>query len=275
MSVHSVGAQAQAFAVEHVLAVLVELGCGAVQAQRDLLAGDEAGLVDGLQDHLDRGLVVGHVGRKTAFVADRHADALVVQDLLERVEHLGAVTQRLAEVRRAHRDDHELLQVQVVVGVGAAVDDVHHRHRHLHAAHATEIAVQRQAGLFGRGAGHGHRHGQHRVGAQARLVVGAVQVDQGLVQEGLLGRVQAHHGLGDLGVDELDGLEHALAQVTGLVAVAQLDRFARTGRRAGRHGGAAHGAAFQQHVALDGGVAARIEDFAADDVNNCTHGSSF
>jgi hypothetical protein len=57
----------------------------------------------------------------------------------------------------------------------------------LHAAHAAEVAVQRQAGFFGRGARHGHADGQHGVGAQAALVVGAVQVDQGLVQEGLLG----------------------------------------------------------------------------------------
>ena len=103
------------------------------------------------------------------------------------------------------------------------------------------------------------------------LVLGAVQVDQGLVQEGLLGGVQAQHGLGDLGVDVLDGLEHALAQVAVLVAVAQLDGFARAGGGAGGHGGAAHGAGLQQHVAFDGGVASAVQDFAADDINNCTH----
>jgi hypothetical protein len=129
----------------------------------------------------------------------------------------------------AHGDDHELLQVQAVVGVRAAVDDVHHRHGQLHAAHAAEVAVQRQAGFFGGGAGHGHGDGQHGVGAQAALVVGAVQVDQGLVEEGLLGGVQAQHGFGDFGVDVLDGLEHALAQVAALVAVTQLDGFARAG----------------------------------------------
>ena len=42
---------------------------------------------------------------------------------------------------------------------------------------AAEVAIQRQAGFFGRGLGHRHRHGQHGVGAQARLVFGAVEFD--------------------------------------------------------------------------------------------------
>jgi hypothetical protein len=275
MSVHSVAPGSGLRRTEVVLAVLVELAGGAVQAQGDLLAGDVAGLLDGLQDHLDRRFVVLDVGREAAFVADGDAHALVVQDLLERVEHLGAVAHRFAEARRADRDDHQLLQVEVVVGVGAAVDDVHHRHRQHAAVHAAEVAVQRQARFFGRGAGHGHRHGQHRVGAQAALVVGAVQVDQRLVEEVLLGGVEAQHRLGDLGVDVLDGLEHALAEVARLVAVAQLDGFARAGGRARGHGRAAHGARLQQHVAFDGGVAARVQDLAADDVNDCAHCFSF
>ena len=171
----------------------------------------------------------------------------------------------------ADRDDHQLLQVEAVVGVRAAIDDVHHRHRQLVGAHAAEIAVQRQARFFGRSAGHGHRDGERGIGAQAGLVVGAVDVDQGLVEEGLLGGVEAQHGLGDFGVDMLDRLQHALAEVTALVAVAQLDRFARAGRGARGHGGAAHHARFQQHIAFDGGVAAAVENFPADDVNNGAH----
>jgi len=191
------------------------------------------------------------------------------------VEHLGTPANGFAERGCAHGDDHELLQVQAVVGVCAAVDHVHHGHGQLHAAHAAQVAVQRQAGLFGGSARHGHRHGQHGVGAQAALVLGAIQVDQGLVQKGLLGGIQAQHGFADLGVDVFHRLEHALAQVTALVAVAQLNGFAAAGGRARRHGGPAHHARFEQHVAFDGGVAAAVQHFAADDVYDGTHGFSF
>src|SRR6059058_5267221 len=97
-------------------------------------AGYVAGLLDRLHDQLDRLFMVGHRRGEAAFVADRRAQALRVQDLFQGVEHLGAVADGFLERRRAERDDHEFLDVQVVVGVRAAVDDVHHRHRHLHRA---------------------------------------------------------------------------------------------------------------------------------------------
>jgi hypothetical protein len=68
-----------------------------------------------------------------------------------------------------------------------------------------------------------------------------------------------------------DRLEHALAAVARGVAVAQLDRLARAGRGARGHGGAAHRARLEQHVAFDRGVAAAVEDFPADDVDDGAH----
>ena len=134
------------------------------------------------------------VGGETALVPDRGRHAALLQQALQRVEHLGAAAQRVAKALRADWNDHELLHVQAVVGVGAAVDDVHHRHRHLHSSRAAEVAVQRQPALVRRGLGHGHGHGQHRIGAQARLVFRAVEIDQRLVDEALLGRIEAHDG---------------------------------------------------------------------------------
>ncbi|MNT44448.1 hypothetical protein D3C72_1809750 [compost metagenome] len=153
----------------------------------------------------------------------------------------------------------------------AAVDDVHHRHWHLHGARTAEIAVQRQARFFGGSLGNGHGDGQDGVGAQARFVFRAVQVDQGTVQESLLIGVQAHDGFGDFGIDVLACLQHALAEVALGVAIAQFHGFARTGRGTRRYGRTAHHARFQQHIAFDGRVTARVQDFATDNINNSTH----
>ena len=68
------------------------------------------------------------VRREAALVADRRREAALVEQRLQRVEDLGAHAQALGEGARARRDDHELLEVDRVVGVGAAVDDVQHRH---------------------------------------------------------------------------------------------------------------------------------------------------
>ena len=84
-------------------------------------------------------------------------------------------------------------------------------------------------------------------------------------------RVEARQQVHDLAVDRADRLQHALAAVALLVAVAQLDRLVRAGRGAGRHGGAAHGAAFELDLDLDGGIAATVQDFAGANVDDGAH----
>ena len=49
----------------------------------------------------------------------------------------------------------------------------------------------------------------------------------------------------------------------------------RAGRGARRHGGAADRAVLQHDVDLDGGIAAAVEDFAADDVDDGGHEGLF
>ena len=66
-------------------------------------------------------------------------------------------------------------------------------------------------------------------------------------------------------VDVGDGLQHALAEVAVLVAVAEFAGFVFAGGGAGGDGGAAEGAAFEEDVDFDGGIAAGIDDFAAGD----------
>ena len=127
----------------------------------------------------------------------------------------------------------------------AAIDDVHHRNGQDAGLGAADIAVERQAGRIGRSLGDGERHAEDGVGAESRLVRGAVELDHGLVDGDLLFGIHAADGVEDLVVDRIDGLEHALAEIDRLVAVAQLDRLVRAGGGAGGNGRAAHGAVFE------------------------------
>ena len=73
---------------------------------------------------------------------------------------------------------------------------------------------------------------------------------------------------GDLAVDVADGLQDALAGVALLVAVAQLERFARAGRGARRHGRPAARAGLERDFDFDGGIAAGIENLASQQVSD-------
>ena len=209
--------------VEVVLAVLAELGGGHVHADLDL-AG-VAGLLDRLDEELEA-LVIGlDVGCEAALVTDvaRVLAVLLLDDRLEVVVNLAAHLHRLLEGGGAGRADHELLHGESVAGVGAAVDHVHPRDRHHELAGASkvgDVAVEGHALLRGAGLAHGERNREDRVGAELGLVRGAVEVDHLLVNRGLLDRVHARDGRGDEGLDVLNSLEHALAEVARLVAIA-------------------------------------------------------
>ena len=68
------------------------------------------------------------------------------------------------------RHDHEFLDVDRVIGMLAAVDDVHHRSRQQTGADAAQVAVQRLLGVMRGRFGHGHRDAQDGVGPQVLLV---------------------------------------------------------------------------------------------------------
>jgi hypothetical protein len=84
------------------------------------------------------------------------------------VEDLGAHAQRLAKRARADRHHHELLQVDGVVGVRAAVEDVEHRHRQTRAPSRRD-SVERLPSAAARPAPR-ERHAEDRVGAEPLLL---------------------------------------------------------------------------------------------------------
>src|SRR3546814_17881065 len=94
------------------------------------------------------------------------------------------------------------------------------------------------------------------------LVLGAVEIDQALVERNLVISVEALQRLRDRLVDILHGLQHALAQVAGLVAIAQFDRLLRTGGSSGRHHRATEAAIGKRDFGFVRGVVTGAEDFA-------------
>ena len=236
--------------------ILVELGAGAIQTQQNVTAWLVASSGNRFQNVLNRGFVGRQVWRKTTFVTYGSGQALLVQNLLQRVEHFSTSTHSFTEGRQASGDDHELLHVHAVFSVRATVDDVHHGGRQLHETGATEVTVQRQAGFFSSSTRTRHGDGQNGIGTQTALVFSAIKLNQGIVDKALLFNIQADDGFGDFGIDVLNCLQHALAQVTCGIAVTQLHGFLGAGRGTGGDGSTANHAGFQQNISFYGRVAA-------------------
>ena len=174
---------------------------------------------------------------ESALVAERGREPALVQQLRQRVVRLRAPAQRLVEARRAHRREHELLEVDVAVGVRAAVEHVEQRHRQDVRVRAADVAVQREVALLGGRLRRRERDAEHGVRPEPPLVGRAVEPAQLVVEETLVERLDPREGIGDLAVDVGDRGPDALAAVA-VVAVAQLDGLVAARARAARHRGA-------------------------------------
>ena len=124
--------------------------------------------------------------------------------------------------------DHELLDVDAVVGVRAAVDDVHHRHRHHRLAAA---ARWRYSGSLRRGRGGvrvGQRHRQQRVGAEAATCSRCRRASIIFASRPAWSCASRPSSASrSIGVDVRDRLAARPCPVALRVAVAQLHRLAR------------------------------------------------
>ena len=140
---------------------------------------------------------------------------MALQDLLKGVEDLGAPAESFAPGGSANRHDEEFLGIDVVIGMGAAVHDVHHRNGERVAAGAADEAVKREAKALGGGVGGGEGDGQNGVGSKAAFVLGAVEFDHGGIDEIGVSGVETDQGVGDFGVDIVDGFGDAFAAEAG------------------------------------------------------------
>ena len=92
------------------------------------------------------------------------------------MEDFRAHPHGLREACRADRHDHEFLEVDRIVGMRPAIDDVHHRHGEQGRPLAPDVSVERQI-LRGRfGLGGRERDAENGVGAEALLVFGSVEI---------------------------------------------------------------------------------------------------
>ena len=183
---------------------------------------------------------------------------------------LGAPAQGLTEGGSADGGDHELLDVNVGVRVGATVEDVHHGDGQDVSVGAAQVLVQGQVRVLRGGLGHGEGDAEDGVRAELALVGGAVQVDHGLVDVALIVSFLADELGSDLLDDGVNGVLDALAEVAALVAIATLDGLERAGGRAGGNGRARSGAVLKDDLDLNGRVTARVEDLACTNAfNNC------
>src|SRR3990172_6785094 len=82
--------------------------------------------------------------------------------------------------------NHKLLQVEVIVCMFTAVQDIHEGDRKLAGISPSDITVQREGRILSSRPGHGKRDTQDGIGAQTLLVLSPIQFQHNLVNQYLL-----------------------------------------------------------------------------------------
>ena len=244
-------------------------GRGGIHREDEILAGFEAGEFNGFEDALDGFFVAGQVGGETTFVADGGGESLALEEGLEGVEDFGAPAEAFTEAFGTSGHDHEFLNVNGIGRVGAAVENVHHGDGQTVGIGTAEEAVQGDAEAVGGSAGGSDGDREDGVGAEVGFVLGAVGGEHGGIHRVGVGGIHALQGIIDFGVDVFDCLGDTLAAETGLVAVAEFERFENAGGSAAGGNTAADGAVHQDDFGFNGGIAAGVDDFAGDDFFDC------
>ena len=187
------------------------------------------------------------------------------------MEDFGTHAHGFREALRADWHDHEFLDVDRIVSMRAAIDDVHHRRRQNAGIGSTHISVEGHSRALGSSFCKCHGDAQNRIRAEAGLVFRSIQIDHQHVDHALFGCVQTSQFVEDFTIHGVNGLQHALAEITRLVPITLFMGLIRTRRSARRDCRAAERAIFQRHINFDGWVASAIQDFPGMDVDDLAH----
>ena len=129
-----------------------------------------------------------------------------MQHGLKVVKNFHAAAQSLTKGIHTNGLDHEFLNVDVVVGMGPAIENIHHRHWHAHGAATSQrvdMPVQRYVLAGRRSLRRCQRDRQQRVGSEPRLIFGTVQIEHASIQIELIRCVDAPKTFAYLSVDEI------------------------------------------------------------------------
>jgi hypothetical protein len=124
----------------------------------------------------------------------------------------------------------------------------------------SKVSIERDLLLGSSSFGCGDGHSQDRIGTELPFVRRAIECNQLLVERFLVRRIHPDdYRLNDIHYI-LYGLQHTLARVSVLIAIAEFDRFVTAGRSTRRYLGNTGCSAFQREVYLYGGIPTRVKN---------------
>ena len=205
-----------------------ELRSSAVHSDAYVLAWLVTSGLDSSHDSIQSILDTVEVRSETTLVTYSSRETASLQQLSEVVEYLSTHTYSLLDACSTNRTNHELLECDRSVRVCTTVNDVHHWERHCVAVATTDVAVQRDVKSLSSSLCCSQRNTEDSVSTELTLCRSTVECKHLLVNGTLVEDAVALESRSDDSIYILNSLQNALAEVTTLVAIAELESFVLT-----------------------------------------------
>ena len=180
--------------------------------------------------------------------------------------HLGAPPQPLPKGGDPPGDDHKLLDIHIVGGVGAAVEYIHHGNREDLSFLRAEAPPQGLSGGGRRRPGSRQGDRQQGVGPQAAFVFAAVGLPQGAVHLAAVPGLQSLYRRRQGAADVFHRLADPLAAVPGRLVIPQLVGLVGAGGGPGGDVCPAGAAVLQLHPRPKGGIPPAVQNLQGRDL---------
>ena len=152
--------------------------------------------------------------------------------------------------------------------MAATVYDIHHRYRKSVAGDAAKETIQRNIQCGSSRSAARDRYGQDRICTKLGLILCAVCRDHRRIYCINVRRIHTGDRCIDRSIDVLYCFLYALAKVSALVAIAQLQCFKFSSRCSARRHASSYSAVYQIYLRLHGRIAAGVHNFSSNDLLN-------
>ncbi len=214
-----------AFALHFIFAVFIKFRRSSINSQNNIFTWFVTSVFDGVYNK-GQSFVSGlQIRSKTAFIANVCVLTGSFQVFLQSLENFGTHTDSFFNRICRNRHNHKFLNINRVICVFAAVQNVHHWNWQSASHSAAQVTIQRQASFFCLSFSHSQRYCQNSVSAQVAFVFCAVQINHCVINVNLIFCFIASQSVINFVVYIFNSFQNTFAAKAGFVTVTQFYSF--------------------------------------------------
>ena len=260
-----------AFALHFIFSVFVEFGRSCIHSENNIFTRFVSGTFNSINNESQSFFGRFQIRSKTAFITNVSVVTGSFKVLLQGVENFSTHTNSFTDRRSANRHNHEFLNVDWVISMLTAVQNIHHRNRQNMSHRTAKVTIKRKFAFFSLSFRNSHRNGENSISTEFAFVFSAIEFNHSFINVDLVIGIKTSQSVINSVINIFNGFQNTFSAKTGFVAITKFNSFVNTGRSAGRNSGTSESTALKNNISLNGRITTRINNFSSMNIYNSTH----